>query len=290
MQHLYVHSKITEQTKEELLAKITYCSQVLLVLGHTNGCWFVGEFYFRSFCNKDQSNKQRDIEGARLLGSLSPRCVLTFGSLRYVAVRCATVCDLQRSPNWRQQHYPLLAVTPVFPTNISSETLVSATKSTRRYKRQAQRRHLYCCEDIESHLCFNFSSSVHAACPFLLFPSTWSFKQCFMTSATYETPHYTLFSCLLLKELLATGHGHLSPPYWLRVCSIAQWPSSAALTKCWVSTFHCFLLLLNPRQMRWIRSSKAARSVNPRCTQLVLYGFNGDTGRRPWKVRVSKKS
>jgi hypothetical protein len=35
-------------------------------------------------------------------------------------------------------------------------------------------------------------------------------------------------------------------------------------------------------------SSKAVRSLNPRWTKLILYGINGDTGTRPWKVEVSE--
>lgn len=35
-----------------------------------------------------------------------------------------------------------------------------------------------------------------------------------------------------------------------------------------------------------IRSSNAARSVNPRSTNLILYGANGNTGTRPWKNKV----
>jgi hypothetical protein len=41
---------------------------------------------------------------------------------------------------------------------------------------------------------------------------------------------------------------------------------------------------VTPRLTRGIRSSKAARSVNPRWTNLILYGINGDTGTRLWKV------
>jgi hypothetical protein len=40
---------------------------------------------------------------------------------------------------------------------------------------------------------------------------------------------------------------------------------------------------------RGIRSSKAARSVNSRWSNSVLYGINGDTGTRPWKAKVNKQ-
>jgi hypothetical protein len=42
---------------------------------------------------------------------------------------------------------------------------------------------------------------------------------------------------------------------------------------------------VNPHLTLRIRSSKAARSVKPRWTSLMLYGINGDTGKRPWKVK-----
>jgi hypothetical protein len=46
----------------------------------------------------------------------------------------------------------------------------------------------------------------------------------------------------------------------------------------------------NPRPTRGIRSSKAVGSVNPRWTNLVLYGIDGDTGTRPWKVKVNEQN
>jgi hypothetical protein len=47
---------------------------------------------------------------------------------------------------------------------------------------------------------------------------------------------------------------------------------------------------VNPHLKRGIRSSKTAPSVNPRWTSLILYGINGDTGTRPWKVKLSKQN
>jgi hypothetical protein len=47
---------------------------------------------------------------------------------------------------------------------------------------------------------------------------------------------------------------------------------------------------VNHRPAHGIRSSKAARSVNPRWTNLILYRVNGDTGTRPWKVKAIKKN
>jgi hypothetical protein len=38
-----------------------------------------------------------------------------------------------------------------------------------------------------------------------------------------------------------------------------------------------------------IRSSKAVLSVNPRWTNLILYGIDGDKGTRPWKVKVNEQ-
>jgi hypothetical protein len=46
---------------------------------------------------------------------------------------------------------------------------------------------------------------------------------------------------------------------------------------------------VNPRPAQGIRSLKAARSVNQRWTNLLLYGNNGDTGTRPWKVKENKQ-
>jgi hypothetical protein len=47
-------------------------------------------------------------------------------------------------------------------------------------------------------------------------------------------------------------------------------------------------ITVNPCLTQGIRSSKAVLSVNPRWTNLILYGNNGDTGMRPWKVKVKK--
>jgi hypothetical protein len=47
-----------------------------------------------------------------------------------------------------------------------------------------------------------------------------------------------------------------------------------------------FIYIVNPRLTRGIRSSKAARSVNPRWKNLILYGINGDTGTRPWSKKI----
>jgi hypothetical protein len=46
---------------------------------------------------------------------------------------------------------------------------------------------------------------------------------------------------------------------------------------------------VNRRPAREKRSSKPARSVNPRWTNLILCGINGDTGTRPWKIKVNKQ-
>jgi hypothetical protein len=46
---------------------------------------------------------------------------------------------------------------------------------------------------------------------------------------------------------------------------------------------------INPRPTRGIRSSKAALSVNPRWTNIILYWLMGDTGTRPWKVKANKQ-
>jgi hypothetical protein len=44
-----------------------------------------------------------------------------------------------------------------------------------------------------------------------------------------------------------------------------------------------------PSFVAGIRTSKEACSVNPRCTNSLLYGFNVDTGTWPWKVKVNKE-
>lgn len=46
----------------------------------------------------------------------------------------------------------------------------------------------------------------------------------------------------------------------------------------------------NPRPTRRRRSSKAARSANPRWTKLMFYGINKDTGTWLWKAKVTKKN
>jgi hypothetical protein len=38
---------------------------------------------------------------------------------------------------------------------------------------------------------------------------------------------------------------------------------------------------VHPRATQGTCSKKAARTMNPRCTNLTLYGINGDTGMRP---------
>jgi hypothetical protein len=43
----------------------------------------------------------------------------------------------------------------------------------------------------------------------------------------------------------------------------------------------------NPSSKQEIRSWKAARSVNPRWTTLILHGTNGVTRKRQWKVKVN---
>jgi hypothetical protein len=48
-------------------------------------------------------------------------------------------------------------------------------------------------------------------------------------------------------------------------------------------------LYSEPSSNAGIRSSKVARSVNPRWTNLILYGINGDTGTRPWEVKLRNK-
>jgi hypothetical protein len=48
-------------------------------------------------------------------------------------------------------------------------------------------------------------------------------------------------------------------------------------------TFYLQLQLQKPLLNAGICSSKAARSVNPRRTNLTLHGIRGDTGTRPWK-------
>jgi hypothetical protein len=53
-------------------------------------------------------------------------------------------------------------------------------------------------------------------------------------------------------------------------------------------TLSSVYVTVNPRPARGICSLKAARSVNPRWTNLILHGINVDTGTRTWKVKVNK--
>jgi hypothetical protein len=46
------------------------------------------------------------------------------------------------------------------------------------------------------------------------------------------------------------------------------------------------MITANPRGKR---PSNVARSVNPRWTNLILHGINGDAGTRSWKVKINKE-